>query len=131
MKINTNDISGLRNAIDSALLEVGKRYGIKIATGGCRYMPDGSSATFKLELSAIGTDGTVANPDVEFLHKNLAFVGLKPEDLNRTVTIGGKTFKITGYHRRSRSQPYQITEVGTGRGFKTSRVCIMRALGRS
>ena len=128
MKINTNDIPGLRNAIDSALLEVGKRYGIKIAALGCRYMPDGSSATFKLELSAIGTDGTVTNPDVEFLHKNLAFIGLTKEDLAKTVVIGGRSFKITGYHRRSRSQPYQITEISTGRGFKTSRECILRAL---
>jgi hypothetical protein len=57
--INKQTLSEMRSAIDSALLEVGKRYGVQFQLGKCRFTS--TNAEFKLAVNAKTDTGAVIN----------------------------------------------------------------------
>ena len=54
---------------------------------------------------------------------------LNPDDLGKTFTSGGKTFKIEGLKTRSHKRPVLASDVRTGKKFVFEVEAVQRALG--
>jgi hypothetical protein len=127
-KINQFDkanLAKLRGEIDTALAEVGKRYGIKLSAGNARFMAD--TATMKVEMSVV-KDGKAVSREMETLKMYLGMIGLTEEHLGQQFVIGKKTFVLAGYKSRS-TKPILIQEVATGKMYKAVEASVRMALG--
>jgi hypothetical protein len=119
MKIDKTLLKVLRVEIDEALAALGTKHGLVFHAGSATYQPDGTCATYKLELAVVGDDGVVATKEAAAF-RDLAgvFYGLKSEDLGRTFVSNGKTFKLTGMSAGRVKMPIQGMDVETGKTYK-------------
>ena len=128
MKVTTIDktsLRALRPAIESALKDAGIE-GVAFRLGSATYSP-GSNATFKLEVSLVKQDGTVATKEVTDWNRYAPLDGLPKDGIGKTVTINGRQVTITGYKPRRHKYPYSGTI--NGRSFKFTRSQVQRAFG--
>ena len=120
MKVTNFDkptIKAIRLAMDSALAQVEKDYGIKISTGNARF--SGNEVTFKVKANTVTSTGKAITKEAQMfdLYKNSE--GLGHLSVGDTVTLQGKSFTLTGYNTRARKSPIQIEDM-QGRGYKCS-----------
>ena len=120
MKVTNFDkptIKAIRLAMDSALAQVEKDYGIKISTGNARF--SGNEVTFKVKANTVTSTGKAITKEAQMfdLYKNSE--GLGHLSVGDTVTLQGKSFILKGYNTRARKSPIQIEDM-QGRGYKCS-----------
>ena len=111
-------IKAIRVAMDDALAQVEKAYGIKISTGNARF--SGNEVTFKVKANTVdGATGTAITKEAQMfdLYKNSEGIGHL--NVGDTITLQGKDFILKGYNTRARKSPIQI-EDKQGRGYKCS-----------
>ena len=110
-------IKAIRTAMDDALAQVEKAYGIKISTGNARF--SGNEVTFKVKANTVTDSGSAITKEAQMfdLYKNSEGIGHL--SVGDTVTLQGKSFTITGYNTRARKSPINI-EDAQGRGYKCS-----------
>ena len=110
-------IKAIRVAMDDALAQVEKAYGIKISTGNARF--SGNEVTFKVKANTVTDSGSAITKEAQMfdLYKNSEGIGHL--SVGDTVTLQGKSFTITGYNTRARKSPINI-EDAQGRGYKCS-----------
>ncbi len=114
--MDPNKIRVIRDAINKRLEGIEKEIGCKLRQGNATYTP--SSVKIALEISEVAADGTVQTKEMESFKALATLYGLKPEDLGRTFTSNGRTFKLVGLKSRASRLPFLGEEVGTGRVFK-------------
>ena len=110
-------IKAIRLAMDSALAQVEKDYGIKISTGNARF--SGNEVTFKVKANTVTSDGVANTKEADNweLYKNT--IGLGWLNVGDQIMLQGKYFTLKGYNTRARKSPIQI-EDAQGRGYKCS-----------
>ena len=110
-------IKAIRLAMDSALAQVEKDYGIKISTGNARF--SGNEVTFKVKANTVTSDGVAYTKEADNweLYKNT--IGLGWLNVGDQIMLQGKYFTLKGYNTRARKSPVNI-EDSNGRGYKCS-----------
>ncbi|KKM59246.1 hypothetical protein LCGC14_1548390 [marine sediment metagenome] len=97
-------LRALRVDIDSALIAVGAKHGIRLSTGNARFTAD--SATFKLECSLFNSDGVAESKEM------VALKECYPELVNKRITFGrGTNGFIIGYNPRAHQYPFLVKTV--------------------
>jgi hypothetical protein len=104
----------IRAEIVAACEAIGKKHGATIELNPGSF--NAQSIRFKVEVSAIGTDGALTS-DARNFKLYASMYGLKPEDLNKTFTWGGNKFKLVGLSPRRPKYPF-IAENEVGKRFK-------------
>ena len=125
--LTAQNVETLRAEIALALKDIENRYGIVIKTGGCRY--SNSSANLKIEIATVGSNGEVIDSEASMLRRNLINLGLLPEHLEKTIAIGGKTFKLAGYKKARYSKPFSLRCNEDGKLYVATDSQIRSALG--
>ena len=110
-------IKAIRLAMDSALAQVEKDYGIKISTGNARF--SGNEVTFKVKANTVTSNGTANTKEADNweLYKNT--IGLGWLNVGDQIMLQGKYFTLKGYNTRARKSPINIEDT-QGRGYKCS-----------
>ena len=110
-------IKAIRLAMDSALAQVEKDYGIKISTGNARF--SGNEVTFKVKANTVTSNGVANTKEADNweLYKNT--IGLGWLNVGDQIMLQGKYFTLKGYNTRARKSPIQIEDM-QGRGYKCS-----------
>ena len=120
MKVTNFDkptIKAIRLAMDSALAQVEKDYGIKISTGNARF--SGNEVTFKVKANTVTSGGKAITKEAQMFDIVKHQEGIGHLSVGDTVTLQGKSFTITGYNTRARKSPINIEDM-QGRGYKCS-----------
>lgn len=125
--LDAQTIDALRSEISMALKTIENRYGIVIKTGSCRY--SSSSAQIKIEVATVSSNGEVIDSEASMLRRNVIQLGLLPEHLERTIVIGGKTFKLAGYKKARYSKPFSLRCNEDGKTYVASDDQVRNALG--
>ncbi len=111
---NKGNLKVLRSEIDSALKEVGEKYGVDLSAGGGSYTYTQHEVTFKLKVSVLDASGESVQGRDDFILYGM-LKGFDEDDFGRTFTTDdGKTFKITGWNRRRRKYPVEVTRQDAG-----------------
>jgi len=110
-------IKAIRLAMDSALAQVEKDYGIKISTGNARF--SGNEVTFKVKANTVTSNGVANTKEADNweLYKNT--IGLGWLNVGDQIMLQGKYFTLKGYNTRARKSPINIEDM-QGRGYKCS-----------
>ena len=110
-------IKAIRVAMDDALAQVEKAYGIKISTGNARF--SGNEVTFKVKANTLNATGSANTKEAQMfdLYKNSEGIGHL--NVGDTITLQGKDFILKGYNTRARKSPINIEDM-QGRGYKCS-----------
>jgi len=95
--LSKNLLRILREDINAALVEAGKKHNMTLHAGNCSY--SGDTATFKLEVQTVGG----LSKEAQAFNELASAIGMEPDDLGRTLYIDGKEFKIAGYLTRARN----------------------------
>ena len=116
-------------AIEQALTEVGKEFGISLKYEGGRY--SATNCTFKIEASVIGGDGKVVTREVEDFNRYCGLYNLLPKDLGKTITTAeGDRYTLVGLAMKSSKFPILATKLSNGKVYKLLESTVQRALGR-
>ena len=110
-------IKAIRLAMDSALAQVEKDYGIKISTGNARF--SGNEVTFKVKANTVTSGGKAITKEAQMFDIVKHQEGIGHLSVGDTVTLQGKSFTITGYNTRARKSPINIEDM-QGRGYRCS-----------
>ena len=110
-------IKAIRVAMDDALAQVEKAYGIKISTGNARF--SGNEVTFKVKANTVTSNGVANTKEADNweLYKNT--IGLGWLNVGDQIMLQGKYFTLKGYNTRARKSPINIEDM-QGRGYKCS-----------
>ena len=125
---NAPTMKALRVELDEAFKAVGERHGISIVCATGRYSHQ--TATFKVELGVKAPDGEVVTRERSAFLEMATLFGLTPEDLGRTFTTRGKSYKVMGLKPGSPKFPI-IASGPDGRTWKFPEETVKRALALS
>lgn len=125
--LTAQNLETLRVEIGLALKDIENRYGIVIKTGGVRY--NSASANVKIEIATVASNGEVIDTEAAALRRNIINLGLLPEHLEKTLSIGGKTFKLSGYKKARRSKPFSLRCNEDGKTYVAADIQVRAALG--
>ena len=120
MKVTNFDkpsIKAIRIAMDEALANVEKEYGIKISTGNARF--SGDEVTFKVKANTIGTGGKVQTKEARAWDVYSKMNGFDHLSVGDAIQLQGKSFTIAGWNTRARKSPINI-EDRNGNSYKCS-----------
>jgi hypothetical protein len=106
--LDRKKIQELRVAIEAALDHVGLDHGVRFSTGTASFDTHGGTASFKLEVVALGEAGTERDLDAEAFTKHALIIGLKPEDLGKAIKVGDRPFTIAGYRPKAKKNSMVI-----------------------
>ena len=81
--INRQLVKSMRKDIDAELKKLGARYNVVLSAGGCSFTSE--TATFKLNVSSIATDGSVVSEEVERFRNKRFEHGLPADLLGKIV----------------------------------------------
>jgi hypothetical protein len=117
----------LRAELDAALAPVAARNNITITTGSCSFM--GGTATFKVEVATVSADGVVASREADDFKRHAIMFGVKPEDMHRELTHGGRVYTLTGLAVKSTKFPFLAKSKLDGKIYKLPADDVRVALG--
>ncbi len=120
-------LSDLKQEIELALIPIGKKHGVSFQFKGGSFSP--TVATLKLEVGAIGNDGSASTKESEAFKFNARFFGLAPENLGAKVVLNHEQFEIIGLLPKSRKFPI-LCKRSDGKQFKFSASHVLLALGK-
>ena len=104
--MDKTDLKALRTKMQDALNTIS---GFKITIGNCRY--DETTATFNVDVLEAGSsapNAKRAREEANFKIYAPSF-GLKPTDLNRSVEINGRYYRIVGLNPRCSKFPLLLS----------------------
>ena len=110
-------IKAIRTAMDDALAQVEKAYGIKISTGNARF--SGNEVTFKVKANTVTSSGSAITKEAQMFDIVKHQEGIGHLSVGDTVTLQGKQFTLKGFNTRARKSPINIEDM-QGRGYKCS-----------
>lgn len=118
MKITKPFLKQLREELDAAVASIGAKYDLRIRTGNATFSIDGSNATFKLEVAAIGEGGEVVTREATAFKTYAPMEGYQAEALGQIVKVGAESYKITGYNAKAQKFPILGQRVSDGKTYK-------------
>ena len=95
--------------VEETLANLGKELGLSFIYGGGSFDP--KTFKFKIEATVLDPDGSIPNKEAEAFTTFASWLGLKPDDLNKTVKIGKKMFKIIGAKPSSHKYPILLEDM--------------------
>ena len=110
-------IKAIRVAMDDALAQVEKAYGIKISTGNARF--SGNEVTFKVKANTVTSSGSAITKEAQMFDIVKHQEGIGHLSVGDTVILQGKQFILKGFNTRARKSPINIEDM-QGRGYKCS-----------
>ena len=110
-------IKAIRVAMDDALAQVEKAYGIKISTGNARF--SGNEVTFKVKANTVTSSGSAITKEAQMFDIVKHQEGIGHLSVGDIVTLQGKQFTLKGFNTRARKSPINIEDM-QGRGYKCS-----------
>jgi hypothetical protein len=113
-EFDPSNLRNLRDDLQSALLSVASKHGIKISVGSAKYQPE--QATFKIELVTVGVGGVDNKAKAEFDRYCSSF-GLRPEHFGGVIKFGRDSYKISGLKPRAPKRPILATSVTDGKTY--------------
>lgn len=105
----------LRDQIDEALAEVGRRNNVSISAGNARFTP--TTITFKLNVIANGENGEVVDEFVDAWNIKHRLYGFLAEDLGKKFTAQGTVFTVHGLAPRAKKYPV-VCKDASGKMYK-------------
>lgn len=101
-----NNLPEIRADLESALLAVEKKYGIKIGLGGIKFSPDSFDVkmTVVTEKASGGVDSDVDPKWVADFNRYYLSYGLQASDLGKEFDFQGKKAKLVGSRVRADKQ---------------------------
>ena len=102
-KIDDLTLQRLRCAMDSALEDVGKQFGVSIKTGNASYTPQ--YATYKVSVSTINSNGEIVDKYAIDYQNRARMYGLDPKWLNEEFEYKGKTYILKGLNTMKSRYP--------------------------
>lgn len=124
--LSRDEVRDVADKLDAELAEVGKRLGLKLTLGRCKY---GETMEFKLEVAKVQADGTAPSREAETFKRGAALYGLQPSDLGRHFRgNGGQEFVIVGLNPRAHKMPIIGKRVYDGKRFKFSAASVKMGL---
>jgi hypothetical protein len=118
----------VRIALQAAVEAAAGAAGAKISRVRLTYNLDGTFS-FRVEGGMLKADGSAINKEAADWTAMARLYTLNPDDLGKTFTSGGKTFKIEGLKTRSHKRPVLASDVRTGKKFVFDVESIHRAFG--
>ena len=107
MQITSQSVKALRDEIDAALAAIAEKHGVTIHAGNAKFT--NTTIDFKLQVASKGDDGVAETEERKMLK------AMHP-DLVDAVVAGGR-FKVIGYKRKARKNPFVAIEQFTGKTF--------------
>jgi uncharacterized protein YlxP (DUF503 family) len=129
MSLDKNNLKTLRSAMESALEQVTKQYGVKFSVGSARFSPE--TATFKVEVATVSTDGAVNTKKVAEFKRYCNLYDLKEEHLGVYITYNRTQYKISGLSPGSWRFPILADRVSDGKTFKLPTSAVASLTGKS
>ncbi len=120
--MDRNKLKELRSAMDVALAEVGKKYGVAFSIGNISY--DADSFRTRLECAEVGTsksgNASTAVRDVKLAKglKLLKIMHPKLPDVGQTVKLRGEQYKMVGANTAFRSNQIIMQRVSDGKCYR-------------
>lgn len=102
MTIDKQMLQQLRDDINAALIEVGKKYDIELHAGNCSFTDIGM--TFQLKGEVTDSDAVAEANQREF-EAFVRYSDIDPRAFGQTFTNNGETFLICGVKPRNRKYP--------------------------
>lgn len=102
--------------LSQALVAIAEKHGVQIKVGSGSFTSD--NATVKVEIAAIASDGTAKTKEATDFERYATSYGLKPEDLGKTFSYGGKEYTLVGAKPRSTKYPLLAKDNRSGKTFK-------------
>lgn len=127
-KLDKPTLQALRPRIDAALADLSIKLGVELKLGNGTFMPDGLSASFKLNLQVLGTDPKRARGEADFKQYGLSLFGLHDEWLGKDVVIQGKKLTIIGLDMSKRGEKCVMLE-SEGKRYTTTADSIRAKFG--
>lgn len=125
MKLTKDTIKSMRTEINAALGGVANKFCVTLTAERATFDPREGTGTFKLEIVALGDDGTARDVDAEEFIRCAHMVGLEPDDLGKQVVIQRKRFTISGFNPKAHKNSIMLRSE-TGKEF----VCAVDAVRR-
>jgi hypothetical protein len=104
----------LAEEIERALQPVAEKHGIVIRSGRGSFSP--TNYTLKVECS-VRLNGETVTREAEAFKRYAEHYGLKPEDLGKIISHGGRQFRIVGLKPNSRRFPVLAERLPDGKRF--------------
>lgn len=127
--LTKQSMKAIREAVDAALVEVGKDLGVGLAVGSGSFRSN--EGHFRLNVVTASPNGVVESPERKAWSLHCAGYGFTPEDLDKTFVSQGRTFKIRGIKTSRPSYPISADRMPDGKGFKFTAEQVLSALGRT
>ena len=89
-----------------------------VEDGGIQEMGLRHAFSFNLRVGIPDADGTLFEPGKALFGAMAETYGLSPDDLGRTFTVRGETFRITGLSPNRPKYPIDVERLPDRRGFK-------------
>ena len=118
-------VGEIRNAMNEALVEVGKKFNVKMRVGNCKYGI--SSAKYQVESLDIAKDGTVFDKEAENFQFALLY-GLQITDLGKKFYQNRELYTICGLESKAKKYPLLAKRASNGKKYKFSAEEIKRIL---
>lgn len=124
-EITVAQLKQLRIEIEEALTSVALRHDI-ILKGGSG-VTHGNTATLKIDIST-KENGEVVSKNVVAFKQFAHLFGVKPEDLNRVISVNGEAFQLIGLRPSARVYPFIVKKLSTGKWYKFTEEAVRMAL---
>jgi hypothetical protein len=102
----------------AACREVAEAHGLVVEDGGIQEMDLRHAFSFNLRVGIPDADGALFEPGKALFGAMAETYGLSPDDLGRTFTVRGETFRITGLSPNRPKYPIDVERLPDRRGFK-------------
>lgn len=112
--MNMTDKTELKNFrldLEEALVELGKKYEVKITPKNINY----NELSLNVKLLVERTDIDIQKIEFE---KYCRLYEFEPEDYMKNVTVSGRLFKLIGFNTNKPKNNCRIIEVGTGKEYQ-------------
>jgi hypothetical protein len=128
MELTTDTLRAMRAEIDTALLNVGAKFGVRLKAGSATFDP--LQATFKLGVTQATAEGKQAILDEarEQWEDQARIYGMKADWFGREFYMSGSRYRVAGLAPSRSKNVVKITRLPDGKGFVTSPDTVIRKL---
>jgi len=114
--INRNKVKEVLDDCEAALAPVAEKHGLTLKRKSCRFTSTDMPVAFKLESSVTRGDSELTKEETDYVD-NAGRWGMDHIKLGDQVTVGKKTYRISGARSRANKYPIVVKDE-KGKRFK-------------